>query len=74
MKITGATFGIEHKKKMYNVHMTVQDTNQNQRRAVVMVSDINGKALLHESMSGRQLICPETAKNAIRAAIKKNTQ
>ena len=71
MQITSAQFGFKHRKKSYMVDMTVQDTSNNRRRAVVTVtSGETGKTLYHESMWGRQLICSETAKTAIREAIK----
>jgi hypothetical protein len=70
MQIKSANFVITHRKEVFTVQMESQDTDKNLRRAVVSVNDGNGKNLLHESMSGRQLICPETAKVAIRKAIK----
>lgn len=70
MQITSATFGVSHKGKTYCVDMTVQDKSQNLRRAVVTVNDQSGRAILHQSMAARQLICPETAKRAVRLGIK----
>jgi hypothetical protein len=71
MQIQNATFVITHRKERFVVEMSVQDTSQNKRRAVVSVNDAaTGKNLLHESRAGRQLICPETAKKAIKSVIK----
>lgn len=73
MKVTSATFGITHLKKSYMVDMTIrQDTQQNRREAIVTVVDTKGFAVLHETMSGRQLICQETAKRALKKALKEN--
>lgn len=70
MQITSATFGVSHRGKTYCVDMTVQDKAENRRRAIVTVNDQSGRAILHESMAARQLICPETAKRAVRLGIK----
>lgn len=71
MKIQSANFVISHKHRLYSVDFLVQDTDQNRRRAIVKVEDIKErKTLINLSMSGRQLICPENAKLAIKEAIK----
>lgn len=72
MNIKSANFVIAHKGKRYSVDFLVQDTDSNNRRAIVSVWEVpEYKGLLTVSMRGRQLICPENAKAAIKQALKK---
>lgn len=70
MQIKTANFTISHRREVFTVEVTSQQTAGYRRQAIVSVNDGEGKNIFHEAMSGRQLFAMETAKKAIRGGIK----
>lgn len=70
MQIKTATFIISRGKEVFTVELQSQQTDGYRRQAIVSVNNGEGKNELYESITGRQVFCTETAKNAIRKVIK----
>lgn len=69
MTITYAQFNLTHNGKQYACQMTIQGTYKNSRQVSATVVDANNKTLLVRSMSGRQIISYDNAREAVYDAL-----